>query len=189
MIWSPAPIPAGAATRFFAFPTMRHHPGFFFPRFGRFPFSGCFFNGVTQACFFEPFWPFCFAADLGLFYSDFGLGGGSAGVGDDSGIVVPEVSAMSAVENPTDNGREASSPGEQAAAAAQDWELDKTIYVLVLRDGITRLVTDYWTSDGYLEYVSRDGSRSHIPLDALDLRATVTRNAPRGLQFVLRSQP
>jgi len=37
--------------------------------------------------------------------------------------------------------------------------------------------------------VSPDGTRSHVPLDALDLQGTVLRNAPRGLAFVLRSTP
>jgi len=59
----------------------------------------------------------------------------------------------------------------------------------VLHNGTTQRVTDYWTADGYLEYVSPDGTRSHVPLDALDLQGTVLRNAPRGLAFVLRSTP
>ena len=50
-------------------------------------------------------------------------------------------------------------------------------------------MTDYWIADGYLEYISPDGTRSHIPLEALDLQNTVIKNTPRGLPFVLRSAP
>jgi hypothetical protein len=59
----------------------------------------------------------------------------------------------------------------------------------VLNNGTSYAVTDYWIADGYLEYISPDGTRSHIPLEALDLQNTVVQNAPRGLPFVLRSAP
>jgi hypothetical protein len=59
----------------------------------------------------------------------------------------------------------------------------------VLRNGTTHAVTSYWAAEDYLEYISPDGTRSHIPLDALDLRSTVARNQGRGLAFVLRSGP
>ena len=189
MIWSPPHVRPGADNRFFGFRPIRHHPGFFFPRFGRFP-SGCFFNGVTQACFFEPFWPLCFGGTSGLHYSSFGFGG-TADVGDESGPTSVDISAMSAAGNPLEDNTLGNSTEAQAgsAAAAQDGDLGKGVYVLMLNDGTSRIVTDYWEADGYLEYVSRDESRSHIPLAAVDLQATVSRNAARGLGFVLRSEP
>lgn len=97
---------------------------------------------------------------------------------------------MSAAGNPLDDKALGNSSEAQAgsAAAEQDWDLGKEVYVLVLNHGTSRPVTDYWDSDGYLEYVNRYGSRSHIPLESLDLQATVARNAPRGLRFVLRSE-
>ncbi len=61
--------------------------------------------------------------------------------------------------------------------------------MLVLNNGTRHAVTDYWVADGYLEYISPDGTRSHIPLEALDVQNTVTQNAPRGRPFVLRSGP
>jgi hypothetical protein len=67
--------------------------------------------------------------------------------------------------------------------------LDKGAFLLVLKNGTSHAVTDYWVADGYLEYVSTDGTRSHIPLEALDLQSTVVFNAPRGLPFVVRSAP
>lgn len=189
MIWSPPPVRPGADNRFFGLRPIRHHSGFFLPRFERFPSSGCFFNGVTQVCFFEPFWPLCFGGGFGLYYSNFGFGG-TADLNDESGSTPVDISAMSAAGNPPDDNTLVNSTDAKAesAAAAQDWDLGKGVYVLVLKDGTSRPVTDYWEADGYLEYVSRDGSRSHIPLEALDLQATVARNAPRGLEFVLRSE-
>ena len=59
----------------------------------------------------------------------------------------------------------------------------------MLNNGTRHVVTDYWVADGYLEYISPDGTRSHIPLEALDLQNAVTQNAPRGRPFVLRSGP
>ena len=74
-------------------------------------------------------------------------------------------------------------------AVPEDLALGKGVFVLVLNNGTSQAVTDYWVADGYLEYISPDGTRSHIPLDALDLQNTVSRNAPHGLSFVLRSLP
>ncbi|MGA2643593.1 MAG: hypothetical protein ABSF15_02700 [Candidatus Sulfotelmatobacter sp.] len=65
----------------------------------------------------------------------------------------------------------------------------KGVFLVVLKNGISHAVTDYWVADGYLEYISPDGTRSHFRLDALDLQNTVTQNAPRGLPFVLRTAP
>jgi hypothetical protein len=59
----------------------------------------------------------------------------------------------------------------------------------VLHNGVSHAVTDYWVADGYLEYISPNGTRNHVPLDALDLQNTVMRNATRGLSFVLRFAP
>jgi len=50
-------------------------------------------------------------------------------------------------------------------------------------------LTDYWLDDGYVEFVSDDSVRSHIPRDALDLKKTVIENSAAGLPFVLRSAP
>lgn len=67
--------------------------------------------------------------------------------------------------------------------------MGKGIFLLVLKNGTTHAVSDYWLSDGYLEYLRSDGVRSHFPLEALDLQQTVAMNSPRGLPFVLRSTP
>jgi len=177
--------------------SLRHrHRDLFFNRYGRFSSSGCFFNGVTQVCFFEPFLPLisCYGG-FNLFYSGFGLGGDSLDLGGDlnsQGSLQWEMSATPPVTNPsqddTTDGNSSASPGT-ALGAMTEGQLSKGVFLLVLNNGTSHAVTDYWVSDGYLEYISPDGTRSHIPLEALDLQRTVTENAPRGLQFALRSTP
>lgn len=83
----------------------------------------------------------------------------------------------------------ATRPGTIFAGATEDTGSSKGVFLLVLNNGSSHAATDYWVADGYLEYVSPDGTRSHIPLEALDLQNTVGQNAPRGLPFVLRSTP
>jgi hypothetical protein len=75
------------------------------------------------------------------------------------------------------------------AAEAADEVVGKALFLLVLKNGTSHAATDYWLADGYLEYVSLDGTRSHVPLEALDLQKTVVENSRLGLPFVLRSAP
>jgi hypothetical protein len=124
----------------------------------------------------------------------FGFGGDSVDLGGDLNSQGPMRSEMSAVPptaNPSDDDaaeeNSALRPGATVDAATEDRTLSKGIFLLVLNNGTRHAVTDSWVADGYLEYISPDGTRSHIPLDALDLQNTVTQNAPRGLPFVLRS--
>jgi hypothetical protein len=176
---------------------VRRHRGFFFNRFPRFSSSGCFLNGVTQVCFFEPFLPLlCFSGEFDLFYSSFGFGGDSLDLGDDrnsQGLMQSEMSAIPPTANPSDDhtaeGNSSAPAGTTLGAATEDRALSKGVFLLVLNNGTSHAVSDYWVAVGYLEYISPDGTRSHIPLDALDLQNTVTQNAPRGLSFVLRSAP
>ena len=80
-------------------------------------------------------------------------------------------------------------PEPRSAQRPKTGIVGKGVFLLVLNNGTSHAVTDYWVADGYLEYISPDGTRSHIPLEALDLQNTVIQNAPRGLPFVLRSAP
>jgi hypothetical protein len=104
-----------------------------------------------------------------------------------------EMSAVPPTANPPDDdtaeGNSSVRPGATLGAATEDRALGKGVFLLVLNNGTRHAVTDYWVADGYLEYISPDGTRSHIPLEALDLQNTVTQNAPRGRPFVLRSGP
>ena len=194
LLWSPQPfLPLGDGRVPFVSLSLRPHRAFLFNRFPRFSSSGCFFNGVTQVCFFEPFLPLlACSGDFGFF--DSGFAGDSLDLGDDSQGLVP--SEMSAVPPPADPSDEATSegdsPGRDGAAprvATEGQDLGKGVLLLVLKNGASHAVVDYWVADGYLEYISSDGIRSHIPLEALDLQRTVTQNAPRGLSFVLRAAP
>jgi len=176
---------------------MRRHRGFFFNRFPQFSSSGCFLNGVTQVCFFEPFLPLlCFSGDFDPFYSGFGFGGDSLDLGDDlnsQGLMQSEMSAIPLTANPSDDdtaeGNSSARPGATLGAATEDQALGKGVFLLVLNNGTSHAVTDYWVADGYLEYITPDGTRSHILLEALDLQNTVIQSAPRSLPFVLRSTP
>lgn len=171
----------------------RHHP-FLGP-------SGCFFNGISQVCYLEPFLPLLGFGEFDYGNDDgFGFGGfgddGTDNVDESSGITPEEMSGLSQPTLPTEeNPLSETSSGNSVASeesrlgATQDWDLGKNVYVLVLQNGTTHAVTNYWTADGYLEYLSPDGTRSHIPLNALDLQGTVERNESRGLPFVLRTTP
>jgi hypothetical protein len=65
---------------------VRPHRRFFFNRFPRFSSAGCFVNGVSQLCFFEPFLPLLSCSrDSDPFYFGFGgdsLNGGIADISD-----------------------------------------------------------------------------------------------------------
>lgn len=175
----------------------RRHRGLFFNSYRRFSSSGCFYNGVTQVCFFEPFLPLlsCYGG-FSLFYSGFDFSGDELDRGGDLNSQGPPQWEMSAIppsanpsEDDTATGNSPEPPAAALGALTEGEALDKGVFLLVLNNGSSHAVTDYWVSDGYLEYISPDGTRSHIPLDALDLQRTVSENAPRGLPFVLRSTP
>jgi len=195
LLWSPPlfqPHPGGQVS--WVSSPMRRHPGFFF---NRFPWSssGCFLNGVTQVCFFEPFLPLLsFSGAFDPYYSGFGFGEDSLDLGDDlnsQGPMQSEMFAIPPTANPADDDTAEgnSSARTGATPGTADRALDKEVFLLVLNNGTSHAVSDYWVADGYLECISPNGTRNHIPLDALDLQSTVIQNAPRGLPFVLRFAP
>jgi hypothetical protein len=159
--------------RFSTYDHFPPHPDFFSHRFRRFPGSGCFFNGLNQVCFFEPAWPLWGFADDTASASD--------GVDWEDTMAAPVAES----EPPANGQNDAQIP----APPIRGLDLDPRLFLLILKNGAGRIVTDYWLADGYIEYVSPDGTRSHIPVDALDLEETVRNNTARGLSFVLRSAP
>jgi hypothetical protein len=180
-----APARPVARTEFRATPRFRQRSNFFFRPFPCIRPSGCYFNGFNQVCFFEP----------GLFFSGFGFSFYDYGF-DDSGMNSPDNADIAgAMSNPlppeSDSSSAAPEPRSQTNAAVtfRGQGLDRRFFLLILKSGTEHVVTDYWVTDGYLEYVSRDGSRSHIPIDALDFQETVVENSHRGLPFVLRNEP
>jgi len=185
--------PTGAVS-FVSSPLGRHR-GFFFNRSPRFSSSGCFFNSGSQVCFFEPFLSLLsFSEYLDPVY--FGFGEDSLDLGNDLHSQAPMQGEMSAIPlppNPSDDDKadrnSPALPGATLGAAIEQQNWGNGVFLLVLNNGTSHAVTDYWFADGYLEYISPDGARGHIPIEALDLQNTVTQNAPRGLPFVLRFAP
>lgn len=165
----------------------RHRPRRFFGRFPCAHSSGCYFNGFNQVCFFEPFLLF----PSGFYFSLLENGFDDDAM-DQSGELAPTdtvpiaaAAADAESENPPTRPPAAAGPPSDFRGKG----LGLRFFLLILKDGTEQIVTDYWVADGYIEYVSRDGSRSHIPIEALDLQETVTENSYRGLPFSLRSAP
>ena len=198
-LWSPVFFPPRFVGNSFSFSSrFRHRSGFSFGRFPCFLASGCFFNGLTQVCFLQPALPlFFFSPGFDPFPSGFGFSGDSLGIGDDlnsqgtmeiavnpptSGPVDADTPAPAVENSSTNVGAKVDTEAEVA-----DEAVGKGFFVLVLKNGTSHAATDYWLADGYLEYVSPDRTRSHVPLEALDLQKTVVENSRRGLPFVLRS--
>ncbi len=166
----------------------RHHPSFFFGRFPSFPSSGCFFNGFNQVCFFEPVLPlFFFSSSFDGSLANFGIGGEAIEESDKlvSADTTPAGSSVDADSSVPSGLRGGVNPAPQFRGQG----LDRRFFLLIQKSGIEHVVTDYWLVDGYIEYVSPDGTRSHIPVEALDLQETVVENSRRGLSFVLQSPP
>jgi hypothetical protein len=201
-LWFPVLFPPRfVGNSFFFSSRFGRRPSFLFGRFPCFRASGCFFNGFTQLCFFEPALRlFFFSAGFDLFFLGFGFRGDSLGIDDDinsPGTMQPgiamnsptaspsvDISALGGENSPTNGGAKVDADAEAADEAA-----GKGFFLLVLKNGASHAATDYWLADGYLEYISLDRSRSHVPLEALDLQKTVIENSRRGLPFVVRSAP
>ena len=61
-------------------------------------------------------------------------------------------------------------------------------FLLMMRDGNSRLTTDYWLEGGrQLRYISMNGAPVVIPFEMLDVPSTVEINRQRGVLFTLRS--
>jgi hypothetical protein len=199
-LWFPVFFPPRfVGSSFFFSSRFRHRPSFLFGRFPCFRASGCFFNGLTQVCFFEPALPlFFFSSGFDSFLSGAGFSGDSLGIGDDLnslGTMQPEIAVDPPTPGPVDAdtsapaGENSPTNGGAKVDEAADEAAGTGFFLLVLKNGTSHAATDYWLADGYLEYVSLDRTRSHVPLEALDLQKTVVENSRRGLPFVLRSAP
>lgn len=166
---------------------LRHRPR---RSFGHFPCphsSGCYFDGFNQVCFFEPLLPI-FSSGFYLGLLDYGF---EVDAMDQSGELMPTDTAFTAAaaDTESENLPSTSPPSASPPSDFRGEGLDPRFFLLILKNGTEQVVTDYWVADGYIEYVSRDGSRSHFPIEALNLQQTVTENSYRGLAFSLRSTP
>jgi hypothetical protein len=78
-----------------------------------------------------------------------------------------------------------------AIAARQSADSNPSVQVttLVLKDGISFGLTDYWVEGGMLHYITTYGRQNAIDLDRIDLDKTVKLNSSRGIPFVLSERP
>ena len=78
-----------------------------------------------------------------------------------------------------------------AIAARQSADSNPSVQVtmLVLKDGLSFGLTDYWVEGGMLHYVTTYGRQNAIDLDRIDLDKTVKLNSSRGIPFVLSERP
>jgi hypothetical protein len=164
--------------------------GFFFGHFPCFRSSGCFFNGFRQICFFEPASTWFFSTGFGFFSGTFFDGAFDTADDLSSGDQMQLDAAANLMVPPVTGEPETSSedqsPSNQASASTRS-PVARGLFVLILKNGTTWAVKDYWLDQGYIEFVSDDNTRSHVPLDSVDVQKTVTENSARGLPFTLRS--
>ncbi len=105
-LWFPVLFPPRfVGNSFFFSSRFGRRPSFLFGRFPCFRASGCFFNGFTQVCFFEPVLPlFFFSAGFDPFLSGFGFRGDSLGIDDDlnsPGTMQPGIAMNSPTASPS----------------------------------------------------------------------------------------
>jgi len=93
-------------------------------------------------------------------------------IAEPGGTVPPDVEA--GTSNPDEFG-----PAETPRAPAQ----------IILKDGSAYAVKSYWVSNGQLYYQPVTGGLNHVPVDQLDLAATVAANSRNGVPFTLSDRP
>ena len=85
------------------------------------------------------------------------------------------MSAVPPTANPSNDevaeGNSAVHPGATLDAPTEDRTLSKGVFPAGAQQWYPPRRDRYWVADGYLEYITPDGTRSHIPLEALDLQA------------------
>ena len=157
--------PRGAATAFVVEAPVRlhhlRHSGFAgCPEFG---FSTSLFWRDGLDCwrggfFFDPFFG-------GFARYDFPVTGGG----------LPGLAGQS--DNALAYGRPENSPDKARSAKPT---------LLALVDGSEFALAEYWLEGHDLRYVTAYGARNSVPIERIDLERTVTDNAERGVEFVLR---
>ena len=85
----------------------------------------------------------------------------------------------------TSSASEAASLSSTSAASTDRAEPDHPITLLQLKNGWMYGLTDYWVKGANLHYVTNYGGRNSVPLDLVDLAATIRLNSERGVEFSL----
>jgi hypothetical protein len=164
----------------------------------------CFFNGFTSVCGGNPFffngnWGNCFGGwnpwNCGYGYGGgFGLGYGYYGPGygwdmssyspapEGDYYYPPDTSAGTEVYGGyVPNSTENAQPNPPATQAPPTQ--------IILKNGSAYEVTAYWVANGELYYRPVTGGLNHVPLEQLDLEATVQANSRNGVAFTLTDRP
>ena len=192
----PAILPVGPHHH----PHHPHHPIVIYPGGG-----GCFFNGFTNVCGGGGFFyggvgaNYCFTG-YGFWncgYGGYGLGyanGYGYGPGPGYGLDVNAYSENEGYDSPNNSGRmdiyggytgDAPENSDQNTSAAPQAPRAQ----IILKNGSAYEVTAYWLSNGELYYRPVTGGLSHVPVDQLDLTATVEANSRNGVTFQLTDHP
>jgi hypothetical protein len=70
-----------------------------------------------------------------------------------------------------------------------DLKEQQTIYLVALRSGVIYTSREHWLEGDALHFITKQGTRQTVPLEAVDLDFTRQLNAERGLPFVLEVRP
>jgi hypothetical protein len=174
-----------------------HHVYYPYYPYGFYPYGYGFGFGFGFGC--DPWWG-CPGYGFG-YGAGFGYGGGfgySGDLGYYSGA--PDYGGSDLNFNITTppSSREDMGAPEDNAGDWQDAPADTSqqnnanpqpYAVLILRDGSSYAVSDYWLAAGKLHYVTSYGGENSIDVNQLDLQRTVNENALRGVTFTLRPAP
>jgi hypothetical protein len=189
--------------------SFRHHRPVIFDPFFFSPFG----FGFGFGC--DPFWGwgcsrFAFGSGFGFgagfgYGADFGYGGfgngwdlgyyngGGYGESDMTFNAMGPSSApddMPSLEGNSGDWQDAPGANNSQAADASGNNVNSQPYVvIVLRDGSSYAVSDYWLAGGKLHYITSYGGENSVDLNQLDLQRTVNDNATRGIEFTLRPTP
>jgi hypothetical protein len=171
--------------------------------YGYYPYGygyGYGYGGFGFGLGCDPWWG-CPGYGLGFGYG-FGYGAGFGYGGGDLGYYsgAPDYGGSDLNFNattPSSSSEDMGSP-EGNAGDWQDAPADNSLQnnpgpqpfvVLILRDGSSYAVSDYWLAGGKLHYVTSYGGENSIDANQLDLQRTVNENALRGVTFTLRPAP
>ena len=105
----------------------------------------------------------------------------------DYGVPSPDYYDQEPNYNPNYGAQIYEAPAEQGSNSGEMEEAPEV--VLILRDGSSYAVTDYWLAGGRLHYITSYGGENDIDVNQLDLQKTVDENAKRGINFTLRPTP
>jgi len=74
---------------------------------------------------------------------------------------------------------------KDAAPAEIGTAQERASFAIVLRDGTAQSAAAVWVQEGRVHYLTPEGARGNVALDAIDREATQRRNQEKGLQLTL----